>query len=153
MGEAEQRQSSSGLICATGTGCTGWALSVARQRGLAAELPSPEEDRGAWFVREPFPSVHTQVSLDHGAISRASGLEVVSEMASGGVAFADGIESDRVEFSDGATLRVRLSDRRLSLVVESEPPREREADERRSLSASGAAPSRRRRARPRRGAG
>src|SRR5262245_13909319 len=116
VGEAEERQSSSGLICATGTGCTGWALSIALQRQLAADLPTPEDDHGAWFVREPFPSVHTQVSLDHGEISRGGLFEVISEMASGGVAFADGIESDRIEFSDGETLRVRVADRKLSLV-------------------------------------
>src|SRR5262245_12476573 len=71
----QERQSSSGLICATGTGCTGWALSIALQRQLAAELPAPEEDRGAWFVREPFPSVGTKVSLDHGGISPTTRLE------------------------------------------------------------------------------
>lgn len=116
----EERQSSSGLICASGTGCTGWALSIALQRNLASELPTPEEDRGVWFVREPFPSVHTKVSLDHGGISRTSGLEVRSEMPEGGVAFADGIESDRIEFSDGETLRVRLAERKLALVIEAE---------------------------------
>lgn len=150
FGEREERQSSSGLICATGTGCTGWALSIALQRRLAAALPKPEEDCGAWFVREPFPSVHTQISLDHGTISRAGGLAVVSEMASGGVAFADGIESDRIEFSDGETLRVRLAERKLSLVVEAE--RRGESDERPALSAPVAPSSPRRRSRPRRGA-
>jgi len=118
VGGDEERQSSSGLICATGTGGTGWALSIARQRNLAEQLPAPEEDRGAWFVREPFPSIHTKVSLDHGEISRASGLEVLSEMADGGLAFADGIENDRIEFADGQTLRVRLAERKLALVIE-----------------------------------
>jgi NAD kinase len=114
----EERQSSSGLICASGTGCTGWALSIALQRDLASDLPAPEDDRGAWFVREPFPSVHTMVTLDHGEISRDGAVEVVSEMAEGGVAFADGIESDRIGFSDGETLRVRLAERKLALVTE-----------------------------------
>jgi NAD kinase len=118
----EERQSSSGLICATGTGCTGWALSIALQRDLAADLPLPEEDRGAWFVREPFPSVHTQVTLDHGEISRKGAVELVSEMAEGGITFADGIESDRIAFADGETLTVRLAERKLALVVEAAEP-------------------------------
>jgi len=48
----EERQSSSGLICATGTGGTGWARSIAQQRHLDLSLGA-EEPRLAWLGREP----------------------------------------------------------------------------------------------------
>ena len=35
--DAEEHQSSSGLIVATGTGATGWAMSIHRQLGLRRE--------------------------------------------------------------------------------------------------------------------
>jgi hypothetical protein len=120
-GEHAERQSSSGIICATGTGCTGWALSIARQRRIDSPLPRPEEARGVWFVREPFPSVSTRVSLDFGPIEAGDCLEVFSEMAEGGAVFADGIETDRLEFADGQSVRVRLADQKLNLIVRSEP--------------------------------
>jgi hypothetical protein len=115
--EYEERQSSSGLICSTGTGATGWALSIARQRGLEALLPGPEEALLAWFVREPFPSVATGTKLDHGALEPGKELEIVSEMGVGGVIFADGIEVDHLELLQGESARVRLAERGLSLVV------------------------------------
>jgi hypothetical protein len=118
-GGREERQSSSGLICATGTGGTGWALSVARERGLAAELPAPEEPRLAWFVREPWPSPATGVGLDHGWLGPGDRLAVASDMPEDGVVFADGIESDRLEFVAGQTVRLGLAERALSLVVPS----------------------------------
>jgi hypothetical protein len=113
----QERQSSSGLICATGTGATGWALSIARERGLEAALPAPEEPRLAWLVREPWPSAATGVDLDHGWLGPAERLSVASEMPEDGVVFADGIESDRLEFLAGQTVRVGLAERALNLVV------------------------------------
>jgi hypothetical protein len=144
VGKREERQSSSGIICATGTGCTGWALSIARQRRIEQPLPAPEADRGVWFVREPFPSVHTKVSLDFGPISRGAGLEIASEMAEGGVVFADGIEADRLEFADGHSLRIGLAQQKLALVVRREQPdaaaARRRGRERRAPPQRGAAP-------------
>jgi hypothetical protein len=122
VGEQEQRQSSSGILCATGTGCTGWALSIARQRHIEEQLPGPEEGRGVWLVREPFPSVHTKVSLDFGPIADGASLEIASEMAEDGVVFADGIEADRLEFADGHTLRIGVAEQKLALVVRVEQP-------------------------------
>ncbi len=116
----EERHSSSGVICATGTGSTGWATSIARQRGIT-DLPAPEEARLAWFVREPFPSVSTGASLDAGAIRPGEELVLRSEMGDDGVVFADGIETDRLEFLKGHALRVSLADERLNLVVS--PPK------------------------------
>jgi NAD kinase len=136
-GGREERQSSSGVICATGTGCTGWALSIARQRRIEKQLPAPEHDRGVWLVREPFPSVHTQVSLDFGPIARDGELEIVSEMADGGVVFADGIEADRLEFADGHRLRVGLAQQKLALVVGRDRPSLPVAKRRRRRQAAG----------------
>ena len=112
----EERQSSSGLIVATGTGSTGWALSITLQRGIAT-LPTPEEGRLTWLVREPFPSVSTGTKLDYGEVTDSKNLWLVSEMGEGGVAFADGIETDRVEFLSGESLEIGIAEQRLNLVV------------------------------------
>ena len=111
-----ERHSSSGIIIATGTGCTGWARSIARQRGLTA-LPQPEEARLAWFVREPFPSTATGTGLDFGLLTPGMALVATSELGTDGVVFADGIEQDRLEFLDGHTVRVAVADQALCLVV------------------------------------
>jgi hypothetical protein len=112
----EERQSSSGIICSTGTGSTGWARSIARQRKIK-ELPRPQDRWLAWFVREPFPSVATGTTLDFGKVAPESPLEIVSEMSEGGVLFADGIETDRVEFASGQSVTIKLDDHTLRLVV------------------------------------
>jgi len=112
----EERQSSSGLICTTGTGGTGWARSIARQRHLELTL-EPEAPRLAWLVREPFPSVSTGTDLDFGLLEPDASLEVVSEMAAEGVIFADGIEADRLDFLTGQKARITLAPQRLHLVV------------------------------------
>ncbi len=120
VGGQEERQSSSGLICATGTGSTGWAKSIARQRQLDLVI-GPEEARLAWLVREPFPSVSTDVDLDFGFLGRGEALEVVSEMGEDGVIFADGIEADRLDFAVGQTARISVAQQRLHLVVPTRP--------------------------------
>lgn len=116
-GKDTERHSSSGLICATGTGATGWARSIAEQRKIEEMLPTPDEPRLAWFVREPFPSVATGTSLSSGSVYRSESLVVHSEMGEGGTLFADGIESDRVEFADGQTVTIGIAEERLRLVV------------------------------------
>jgi len=120
VGGREERQSSSGLICATGTGSTGWARSIARQRQLDLVI-GPEEARLAWLVREPFPSVSTDTDLDFGFLGPDEALEVVSEMGEDGVIFADGIEVDRLDFAVGQTARISVAQQRLHLVVPAGP--------------------------------
>ena len=44
------------------------------------------------------------------------------EMGEDGVVFADGIESDRIEFLSGQVLQVGLAERKLNLVVPAETP-------------------------------
>jgi NAD kinase len=113
----EERHSSSGVICATGTGSTGWVRSIVEQRGIEAELPEPEEPRLSWLVREPFPSVYTGTDLNFGILDTDSELVLYSEMGEGGVIFADGIESDRIEFLSGQRVTIRVATETLNLVV------------------------------------
>jgi hypothetical protein len=116
-GTGEERHSSSGVICSTGTGSTGWARSISQQIGLAEPLPAPEERRLAWFVREPFPSVFTQTGFRHGRLEPGESLTLSSEMGEGGVIFADGIESDRLEFLSGHRVTVAIAPATFNLVV------------------------------------
>lgn len=113
----EERHSSSGVICATGTGSTGWARSIVEQRKLDIDLPEPEEASLAWFVREPFPSVYTGTELDWGFLSPGFQLVLHSEMGHGGVIFADGIEQDYLEFLSGQVVSISIADDTLNLLV------------------------------------
>jgi hypothetical protein len=113
----EERHSSSGVICATGTGSTGWVRSIVEQRDLRIELPSPEQARLAWFVREPFPSVYTGTDLGVGLLSADQHLILYSEMGQGGIIFADGIEPDGLPFLTGQVVSLGLAEQTLNLVV------------------------------------
>jgi NAD kinase len=115
-GPARERQSSSGIVVATGTGATGWARSIHRQRHTMVTLPTPSEQRLAFFVREAFPSIATGTELTDGAIATGDELVVSSRMNGGGVVFGDGIEADRLVFGWGATLTVDLAPETLMLV-------------------------------------
>ncbi len=115
--DVEERQSSSGLIVATGTGSTGWARSIVTQRGIAQAMPTPIEQRLAWFVREPWPSVASGAALNFGSVDSRAALRVVSEMGEGGVIFADGIEGDCIEFVSGQSVQIGIAAQRLNLVV------------------------------------
>ncbi len=110
-------QSSSGLIVATGTGGTGWARSIHRERASSMCLPEPTEDALAFFVREAWPSLATGTECTQGRIDEEEILAIVSRMETGGVVFGDGIESDALELPWGAQLRVRVGERRLRLVA------------------------------------
>lgn len=112
-----ERHSSSGVIVCSGTGATGWGLSIARQRQLMDLLPGPSEPKLAWFVREPFPSVSTGTELDHGILHEGEMLEAVSEMGEGGGIFADGIETDYLEFAQGQSVRICTAEMPLNLLM------------------------------------
>jgi hypothetical protein len=105
---------SSGLICATGG--TGWATWIAHQRQLDLAT-APEDARLAWLVREPFPSVSTDIDLDFGLLGQDEGLAVASEMGEDGVIFANGIETDRLDFATGQTACISVARQRFHLVV------------------------------------
>lgn len=112
-----ERHSSSGILVSTGTGATGWARSVASQRGLLEQLPAPLENRLVFLVREPFPSVATGTKIDFGLLEPGESIEVISEMGEDGVIFADGIESDRLEFTTGQRVVVRADETPVRLIV------------------------------------
>ena len=112
----EERHSSSGVIVATGTGATGWARSIHRERHDQVELPLPEENRLAFYVREAFPSIATGTSITSGLLQDDEYLEVRSEMNNGGVIFGDGIEADYLEFNWGRSVQLGIADTTLNLV-------------------------------------
>lgn len=117
----EERQSSSGVIVSTGTGATGWALSIRRQRRSELALPKPADNRLAFFVREAFPSVATGTDVTDGLIAEGEALEVVSEMNDGGAVFGDGIEEDRLDFAWGLKAKIRQAGTKLNLVRSTRP--------------------------------
>ena len=117
MGETTERHSSSGLIIATGTGSTGWARSISRERGKPLELPAPADPWLVFFVREAFPSTATQTDLTRGILDPGAAFEVISQMNDGGTIFGDGIERDRLDFAFGQRVTVRTADVRLNLVT------------------------------------
>lgn len=111
-----ERQSSSGLIVATGTGATGWATSIARDRGGAVSLPAAESASLAWFVREAWPSPITGTELTAGLLTADDGLDVLVQSDSL-VVFGDGLEADRLTATWGQTVRFAAAERRLRLVM------------------------------------
>ena len=111
----EELQSSSGLIVATGTGASGWALSISRATGIEVAL-APGEAAGMFLVREPWPSRSTAAGIVSGRLGPGDSLVVASRMNEGGVVFADGMEHDRLDFAWGRTLTVRLAARQLCFV-------------------------------------
>jgi hypothetical protein len=111
-----ERHSSSGIVIGTGTGSTGWSASIARERGAESTLPSPASAELSWFVREAWPSPATGTDLTSGRLSGEDRLEITAQ-AEGLVAFADGLEPDRLSLTYGQRLRIGVAARRLSLVV------------------------------------
>jgi len=114
-GQAEDH-SSSGMIVATGTGASGWARSVRRNRVSPVELPEPTERRLAFFVREAWPSVATGTGITDGEILEGETLAITSHFNEQGVIFGDGIEADRLDFGWGRQVEIGLADERLRLV-------------------------------------
>ena len=111
----EEAQSSSGLIVASGTGATGWALSISRATGVAVDV-TPGEPAAVFLVREPWPSQATGTKLTSGRLTRGDVLLVVSRMNEGGVVFADGMETDRLDFAWGKTLSLSVDQKQLRFV-------------------------------------
>jgi hypothetical protein len=116
IGDGAERQSSSGVIVATGTGASGWATSINRQRAEPLALPAPTDARLAWFVREPWPSPATATTLVAGLTTRDRPLRITNELGSGAVAFGDGIEGDHLALDWGQRLEITTAGRTLNLV-------------------------------------
>jgi NAD kinase len=116
-GGRAERHSSSGVVVTTGTGASGWARSIVRERGPGCPaLPGPTDPRLAFFVREAWPSPITGTELTSGLIQAGETLEITSELDEG-VIFGDGIESDRLDFRWGLRAQIRVATRQLALVV------------------------------------
>lgn len=113
----EERHSSSGVIVCTGTGASGWARSIERERAEVPRLPAPGATELAFFVREAFPSRATGTEITAGEIGPGEELVLTSENERGGVAFGDGIEDDFLRFDFGRTLVLGVADRRLRLLL------------------------------------
>lgn len=114
VGDAEEAQSSSGVIVSTGTGLSGWARSIMTATGRQTNF-GPEDRRAVYFAREPWPSRTRGCALSQGAIDDASGISIVSRLNDGGVIFADGIEQDFLNFGWGVEVKIGLSRRTLNL--------------------------------------
>jgi NAD kinase len=111
-----ERQSSSGLIVATGTGATGWSASIAAERGNGFEPPMPSAPELAWFVREAWPSPATGTSRTAGVLTGKNQLKVVAE-AESLVLFGDGLEADRLLTTWGQEISLSVAEGCLQLVV------------------------------------
>lgn len=117
LGERSEHQSSSGVIVATGTGATGWASSIHRERKTAVALPTPAEPALAFFVREAWPSSFTGTSITEGRLEGTQTLRLVCELERGGVVFGDGIEADRLQLAWGQGVEIRRAASTLQLVT------------------------------------
>lgn len=116
VGGRSERQSSSGLIFATGTGATGWAKSINAQLATPVALPAATEPALAYFAREPWTSPATGASLAHGRLEGDAVARVTAELPDGATAFGDGIEADALTIDWGQTLAVGIAPQALQLV-------------------------------------
>lgn len=115
-GGMEEFQSSSGMIVATGTGLTGWAKSIMTATHRRFDI-DPEDNRAAFFAREPWPSRTSGCEIAAGEINDDAHLSILSRINEGGVIFADGIEQDFLPFDWGIRAQVTMAKNRLALVV------------------------------------
>lgn len=121
-------QSSSGVLVCTGAGSTGWLSSIFNMAsGIASIFTgqpakpalrlSWEDPRLIYVVREPFVSKVSGASLVAGTLDPNTEITIESDMASNGVIFSDGVESDFLEFNAGAVARIRTAGGKARLVI------------------------------------
>ncbi len=110
-------QSSSGLIVATGTGCTGWAASIHRCHRSGLPMPTPTDGKLIFFVREAWPGPGCDVRTTEGLVPAAKTLRITSRMSEGGVVFGDGIEGDSLPLRWGQSIEVGRAAKALRLVA------------------------------------
>jgi NAD kinase len=145
-GEAQETQSSSGVIVSTGMGSSGWlkslltgAVSITQSAGTvlpgqAVQLQagvsnqtrkmavnvktefSWDADYLYFTVREPFPTRTTGTSVVFGRVTPEMPLILESRMAENGVIFSDGIERDFLEFNSGTQAVIGIAERKGVLV-------------------------------------
>jgi NAD kinase len=112
---AQEFQSSSGVIVATGTGMTGWAKSIMSATHDDYAI-GPTDAAAAFFAREPWPSRQSGSAMRSGQISPDAALQIRSRINEGGVIFADGIEPDFIAFDWGTDVVISVAEQRLQLV-------------------------------------
>jgi hypothetical protein len=111
----DERQASSGIIVATGTGATGWCRSAWLERKSTLALPAPAEQRLTWFVREAWPSPVTGTTLTEGDLTAGQTLRITAE-SDQLVLFGDGIETDHTQLAWGQVASVRIASQTLRLL-------------------------------------
>lgn len=114
--DRSERQSSSGVIVATGTGQTGWSRSIRADRHSTLPTPNPTEPALTLFVREAWPSIDTGADLTEALIG-STPAQITSRMEQGGVVFGDGIETDHLDLPFGARAKVAVSGQHPHLVI------------------------------------
>ncbi len=120
----KEKQSSSGLIAATGSGSTAWLTSImstaCRLAGLENDTRTFSFARDAKYlafaVREAFPAPGAGTSLVYGKISREKPLKVTSLMPERGIITSDGMLDDYVEFNRGRSALISPADKKLYLI-------------------------------------
>ena len=125
--DAEELQSSSGVLISTGAGSTGWLSSIFNMAaGIAAFTggtvgPTPriawEDPRLVYMVREPYASKATRARIVAGMIAPGTTLTIESRMPTGGVIFSDGVERDALDFNSGALATIGAASHRTQIVV------------------------------------
>lgn len=125
FGGHSERQSSSGIVVATGVGATGWIRSIAAMvagitggnSGRLSSLPRAASSELVFVIREPFPSPDTGASLVTGRIVPGDPLTVTSEMPRGGCIFSDGVVEKAIEWRAGSRVTISVGDRHVQRVV------------------------------------
>jgi NAD kinase len=129
-----ETQSSSGVLVCTGAGSTGWLSSVlnmaagvtatfqqdARPRARAKNISLRlvwEDPKLVFVVREPFISRTSSANMVAGIVGPGQEIVIESEMASNGVIFSDGVESDFIEFNAGTIARIGAAPAKARIVV------------------------------------
>jgi NAD kinase len=113
--EVTETQASSGIIVATGTGATGWCRSAWLERHSTLQLPRPNDQRLAWFVREAWPSPTTGTDRTEGELAAGQQLRLTAA-ADQLVLFGDGVETDALPLSWGQTVSLGIAQRTLNLL-------------------------------------
>jgi NAD kinase len=126
----QEEQSSSGIIVSTGAGSTGWLSSVFNMAWNITRFYEPEkekcsttlrweDERLAFVVREPFVSRSSKAGIGFGFVDYRQKLLVESHMATNGIIFSDGIESDFLQFNAGSSVEIRVAAEKARLIVPS----------------------------------
>lgn len=126
-GDKTELQSSSGVLVSTGAGSTGWLSSVFNMRqNVNAFLGEPasteavslswDSDQLMFVTREPFRSKTSEISLGCGLIDSTKPLVIESHMATNGVIFSDGVESDFLKFNTGTRVKIKLAQHKAQLL-------------------------------------